>query len=56
MYKGKGDKNCIINYSPISLLSVVAERCIYNKVISVIGESMFEGQHGFMKGTSTTTQ
>ena len=59
VYKGKGDKNCVNNYRPISLLSVVskvAERCIYNNVISVMAESIFKGQHGFMKGKSTTTQ
>ena len=58
MYKGKGDKNCVDNYRPIFLLSVVgkvAERCIYSNVISVMGESIFKGQHEFMKGKSTTT-
>ena len=59
VYKGKGDKNCVNNNRPISLVSVVskvAERCIYNNVISVMDESIFKGQHGFMKEKSTTTQ
>ena len=59
VYKDKGDKNCVDNYRPISLLSVVskvAERCMYNNVSSVMGESIFKDQHGFMKGRSTTTQ
>ena len=59
VYKGKRDENCVNNYRPISLLSVVskvAERCIYNNVIFVMDKSIFKGQHGFMKGTSTTTQ
>ena len=32
------------------------ERCIYNSIIYVIGESIFEGQYGFTKGKSTITQ
>ena len=40
----------------MSIVSKVAERCIYDNVISVMGESIFRGQYGFIKGKSTTTQ
>ena len=59
VYKGKGDKNCTINYRPISLLCIVskvAERCMHNHIMSVIVDSIFKNQHGFMEGKSTVTQ
>ena len=57
VYKGKGDKNCTSNYRPISLLSSkVAERCIHNHIMTVIGDSIYKNQHGFMEGKSTVTQ
>ena len=59
VYKGKGDKHCTSNYRPISLLSIVskvAERSIHNHIMSVIGDSIYTNQHGFMEGKSTVTQ
>ena len=50
---------CTSNYRPISLLSIVskvAERCIHNPIMSVIGDSISKNQHGFMGGKSTVTQ
>ena len=59
VYKGKGDNCNVCNYSPISLLCVtskVAERCIYNCIISPIRTFIYDFKHGFLKNRSTTTQ
>ena len=55
----KDDKNCTSYYRPIYLLSIlseVAERCIHNHAMLVIGDSIYKNQHGFMEGRSTVTQ
>ena len=44
------------NYKPISLLSTVstvAECCVYNHIIPVLGEDIYALQHSFLKGRST---
>ena len=58
VYKGK-DKQKAENYRPISLLSIVskiAERCIYNHIYPNIVNLLNESQHGFLNGKSTSTQ
>jgi hypothetical protein len=58
VHKGK-DKQKAENYRPISLLSIVskvAERCIYNHVFPNIVNLLNKSQHGFLKGKSTSTQ
>ena len=53
------DKQNVENYRPISLLSIVskvAERCIYNKIFPKIEPILHGTQHGFLHGKSTTTQ
>jgi hypothetical protein len=58
IHKGK-DKQKVENYRPISLLSIVskiAERCIYNKIIPTIEPLLNKSQHGFINGKSTSTQ
>ena len=59
MYKGKGSKDDVCNYRPISLLSIirkVAERCVYNHIILVLSDDIYKLQHGFLKERSTVTQ
>ena len=49
---------CVLNYRPISLLSIVskdAERYVYNHII-VLGGDIHALQHGFLEGRSTVTQ
>ena len=58
VYKSK-DKNQVNNYRPISLLSIiskVAERCIYNHIFPHIVNLLHPSQHGFLSGKSTATQ
>ena len=58
VYKGKDAKD-VSNYRPISLLSVVsklAERCLYNHIYPHISDLLCKSQHGFLKGKSTCTQ
>jgi hypothetical protein len=58
VHKSK-DKQKVENYRPISLLSIVskiAERCIYNKIIPNIEPLLNTSQHGFLNGKSTSTQ
>ena len=47
------------NYRPISLLSLVskiAERCVFAHFYSLIAGNIYPLQHGFVKGRSTITQ
>ena len=58
VYKS-GNAQLITNYRPISLLSVVSkvfERCIYNKIYPYVSDQLYELQHGFIRGRSTSTQ
>ena len=58
IYKS-GDKYDITNYRPISILSViskVAERCIFNRIYPLLHDQIYTLHHGFMKGRSTITQ
>ena len=54
-----GDKSCVKNYRPISLLccvSKVFERIIYNSIISHITANISATQFGFLQHRSTTQQ
>jgi hypothetical protein len=58
VHKANSKEN-VKNYRPISLLSVVskvAERCIYNHIYPQVAGLINESQHGFTNGKSTTTQ
>lgn len=53
LYK-KGERNCISNYRPISLLTSlvkVFERCVYNRLLGHLNNNciLFEEQLGFSK-------
>ena len=55
----KGNKEEVINYRPISLLSLVskiAERCVFAHFYSLIAGNIYPLQHAFVKGRSTITQ
>ena len=54
-----GDSNCVENYRPISLLSVVSkvfERLIFNKIVDHISKSIIPSQFGFAKHCSALQQ
>ena len=54
-----GDRQLLNNYRPISLLSIVSkvmERCVYNQLFCHISDKLYNFQHGFIKGKSTSTQ
>ena len=54
-----GDKTCIKNYRPISLLSLVSkvlEKLVYNNIVDFITSSISVNQFGFLKGRSTLQQ
>ena len=49
----------VSNYRPISLLPIVSkvmERNVYNRLIEHISSQLYNLQHGFLKGKSTTSQ
>ena len=53
-----GDKRCIHNYRPISVLpfmSKLVEKCLFTRLISFLGKLSIISphQHGFNKGRST---
>ena len=57
----KGDKSCVSNYRPISLLSCVGklmERCVYKYMCNffVSNDIIYQKQSGFLKGHSTVHQ
>ena len=55
----KKDRDLVTNYRPISLLCVlskVLERCVFNRCIDHLSDSLSNSQHGFLKGRSTTTK
>ena len=55
----KGNKEGVINCRPISLLSLVskiAERCVFDHFCSFIAGNIYPLQHGFVKGYLTITQ
>ena len=52
-----GDKNCVKNYRPISLLCIISkvfEKIVYNNLIDFVGKS--DCQFGFLKNRSTLQQ
>ena len=58
VYK-KGDKNCIENYSPISLTCIASkifEKCIRDELLSHCKELIHDTQHGFLPNMSCVTQ
>ncbi len=56
----KGDEQFLAeNYWPISLLCIVSkilERCVFNHCFPVLSPTIYNFQHGFIKGRSTVTQ
>ena len=54
-----GDRHCVGNYRPISLLCIlskVLESIIYSKIIPFIGRLLFQNQFGFLKNRSAISQ
>jgi hypothetical protein len=58
--KNKGEKNCLSNYRPISLLSIgkIMERCIFKYVHNFLLKNILitKFQLGFRPGDSTVNQ
>ena len=54
----KSSVHDVSNYRPISLVSKVFERCIYNRLIDHVHQQIYvyELQYGFLRGRSTTSQ
>ena len=52
----KGDKSFVENYRPISLLCVVFECCVLNKLHDHLLQRLNSSQHGFTPGRSCSTQ
>ena len=55
----KSSVHDVSNYrpiSPLSLVSKVFERCIYNRLIDHVHQQIYELQYGFLRGRSTTSQ
>ena len=55
----KGDKNCVENYRPISLTSIVSkifEKCIRDEIYTHCKDRIHDSQHGFLPHKSCTTQ
>ena len=55
----RDDPTLAKNYRPISLLCIlskVLERCVYNHCYHHLEPQIYDVQHGFMRGKSTTTQ
>ena len=55
----KGNNENASNYRPLSLLSIIskiAERCVYDKLYHFVENKIHDLQHGFVKGRSCTTQ
>ena len=55
----KGDKNCVENYRPISLTSIVSkifERCIRDEIYTHCRDRIHDTQHGFLPYKSCSTQ
>ena len=55
----KGNKEDVKNYRPISLLSLIskiAERCVFDRFFEFIASNIYPLQHGFVRGRSTITQ
>ena len=55
----RDDPTLAENYRPISLLCIlskVLERCVYNHCYHHLDPQIYDVQHGFMRGKSTTTQ
>lgn len=53
-----GDKNCIVNYRPISILSAVSklyERILFKKIYDHVKTTIVSEQHGFLPKRSTIT-
>ena len=54
-----GDKNSVMNYRPISLLSVaskVLEKLVHNCIVDYVVNSISNDQFGFLRGRSTLQQ
>ena len=55
----KGDVNDVVNYRPVSLLSLISkvlERIVFAEVISFVKDSLYDLQHGFRTNRSCVTQ
>ena len=55
----KGDKNCVKNYRPISLTSIVSKifkKYIHDEIYTHCKDRIHDSQHGFLPHKSCTTQ